>query len=126
MIVIMNLLSDPQLVNRHPKDRVPRLVNHPKDRVLHSTVRSNEKFHLQIHVCQKYDVLKRRELQKFGNNVYIHKTFYLISNVSEKLFNDIYFLSMCLTIFIFFRWRIDQFPKIIKEQSKIELLLFNR
>lgn len=47
MIVIRNLLSDPQLVNRHPKVRVHRLVNHPKDRVLH-TVCSNEKFHLHL------------------------------------------------------------------------------
>ena len=77
----MNLLSDPQSLNRHPKDRVPRLVNHPKDRVLH-VVCSNEKFHphLQqyIDVCQKYDVLKHRELQRFRNNVGIHKPSYLM------------------------------------------------
>ncbi len=82
MIVIMNLLSDPQLVNRHPKDRVPQLVNHhPKDQVLY-TICSNEKFHLHfqhyIDVCQKYDVLKRRELQRFRNNVSIHKSSYLM------------------------------------------------
>ena len=102
MIVIMNLLSDPQLVNRHPKDRVPRLVNHrPKDRVLH-TVCSNEKFrlHLQqyIDVCQKYDVLKRRELQRFGNNVSIYKSSYVMY---RKLLVRIE--KNCLMKFIFFR-----------------------
>jgi len=95
--MIRNLLSDPQLVNRHPKDRVPRLVNHnPKDRVLH-TVCSNEKFHLHlqqyIDVWQKYDVLKRMELQRFGNNVHIHKSSYLMYRMYRKNW---------LTKFIFF------------------------
>ena len=96
MIVIMNLLSDPQLVNRYPKDQVLQLVNHhPKDRVLH-TACSNEKFHLHlqqyIDVCQKYDVLKRRALKRFMNNVHIYKSSYLMYR--KKLFNENYFLLM--------------------------------
>jgi hypothetical protein len=102
MIVIMNLLSDPQLVNRHPKDRVPRLVNHyPKYRM----VCLNEKFHLHlqqyIDVCQKYDALKRRELQRFGNNVHIYKSSYLMYQMYQM------YRKNCITKFIFFRQRID-------------------